>query len=235
MRIMLGLLVVLAAHTANAANVAAIGDSLVEDGANDPDWAETLCNEVTGQSCSDTGTLLVSGGQGPVYAAGTFSIRNLGKGGDRVTVEIFDRYCAHCVSGNAPGTPYDAVIFEGGVNDVLYYYSATAIWDKWKLILDDAYSRGRVVILYGMPWESYHDFTIPRDADLQAAWAYAVAWCSTRGNAICVDLGPALDVDDDGECDAGLCTDGLHWSATGSAAVGEYVAAQAGTMLMAAP
>lgn len=202
--------------------IAAIGDSLIEDRVNDPDWAEQLCTLLAGSTCSDTGVLLDLGGTGRVYAASGVTIRNLGDTGDAISDEIFGRYCRHCISpGTAPGEPYGAIVFDGGINDAVLGYTAAATWEKWQRMLDDAYSRGKVVvILYNAPWGTYASYTAGRETVLEALWTSVTAWCSGKLNAACIDLGAALDTSPaDGTCDAGKCTDGLHWTATGSTAV----------------
>jgi hypothetical protein len=215
-------LALLICGTARAApTIAVIGDSLVEDRVNDPDAWEQLCTLLAGSTCSDTGTILDLGGTGPVYAAGGVTIRNLGDTGDAISDEIFGRYCRHCISpGTAPGEPYGAIVFDGGINDAILGYSAANIWAQWQLMLDDAYNRGKtVIVLYDPPWAGSGAWSAPRDAVLETLWASVVAWCVGKVRAECVDLGATLDVDGNDTCDATFCTDGLHWDAAGSAAV----------------
>lgn len=216
--------------------IVAIGDSLVEDVLNDPDWAETLCGTLSGTTCSDTGTHTYLGGNGKVYAGGTVTIRQIGDTGDALRDEIFGRYCARCISPTAPGSPYGAVIFDGGINDAILGYTAAETWAKWQLMLDDAYTRGLVVVvLYDAPWATYASYTAGRETMLEDLWTSMLAWCSGKSRAACIDLGGALDTSPaDGTCDAGKCADGLHWSASGSAAVAALVASQAGGLLLGA-
>lgn len=213
--------------------VAGIGDSLMECDVATPRMLESLCALLAGTTCTKTGTELNLGGQGEVYAASDFTLRNLGLTGNEITVEIFGRYCQQCISAGAPGEPYGVIVFEGGVNDVSVGVTGAVIWSYWQLMLDDANTRHKgVVVLVNIPWSGFGGrYTPAREAELQVLWASVAAWAIGRSEVRVVDLALALDVNHDGACDVGLCTDGLHWTTAGAAAVAGLVNTTAGDLI----
>ncbi len=138
---------------------------------------------------------------------------NLGVAGQTVA-EIRARYCADCVFDRT----CQVLMPMMGINSLRANVSAATIYVDYLVMLEDAWARGRrVVIISTTPAH----LTAPQEVqrgllnDSLAAWVVAKA---DAVRAIFVDMDPLLDADSDGELDSAPTDyndDGIHPTAAG--------------------